>query len=432
MKWSFLALALCLALHVLSAYGLGSDTHFVSSLPGVGDVSDLNIRAGHIAFDADNDSKAFYLMSDMSQDAKSPFVIWLNGGPGASSMLGAFTENGPLTFSGDGKLERSETSWSKKACVVWIDQPVTVGYSTTSGPVPKTREEQTHKLLMIVTQFYKMYPSLLSRELFIFGESYGGTYVPYLAEAITDAMSIDQFPKVNFGGIAIGDGWFHPIRQVPSYPQYAYGTGLIDRNQYTKSMDWVSEFNHQLRVSNMTAASAAINDLQTYILDKAGKVSIDNILSDSIFEYIMVLIQLGKYLNQPEVQDALHVPGVHFNSLSDDVSTAMAGEQPKSSLFKYEALFAKQLPIVFYTGNMDMNCNHLGVSEALADMSIGSAIEAAERKVWHVGDDKGAAGYYKCYQNLSNIVVRSAGHERSEDTRLNSSHIPLSRMPSSA
>ena len=32
----------------------------------------------------------------------------------------------------------------------------------------------------------------------------------------------DQFPKVNFGGIAIGDGWFHPIRQVPSYPQYAW------------------------------------------------------------------------------------------------------------------------------------------------------------------------------------------------------------------
>ena len=63
---------------------------------------------------------------ESQRDPKSdPLVLWLNGGPGCSSMDGLLTEHGPFRVSSDGKsINNNPWSWNKvngiRICVYGI------------------------------------------------------------------------------------------------------------------------------------------------------------------------------------------------------------------------------------------------------------------------------------------------------------------------
>lgn len=43
-----------------------------------------------------------------------PVILWLNGGPGCSSLTGAMIENGPFVFIGGTPIfEENEYSWAR-------------------------------------------------------------------------------------------------------------------------------------------------------------------------------------------------------------------------------------------------------------------------------------------------------------------------------
>jgi carboxypeptidase C (cathepsin A) len=41
----------------------------------------------------------------------APLTVWINGGPGSSSMIGLFEEIGPCRISEDGELQYQEYAW---------------------------------------------------------------------------------------------------------------------------------------------------------------------------------------------------------------------------------------------------------------------------------------------------------------------------------
>jgi vitellogenic carboxypeptidase-like protein len=56
-------------------------------------------------------------------------VLWLQGGPGATSLYGLFTENGPLVVETNQTLSTRQYSWSKTHNLIFIDNPVGTGLS---------------------------------------------------------------------------------------------------------------------------------------------------------------------------------------------------------------------------------------------------------------------------------------------------------------
>ena len=46
----------------------------------------------------------YWLVLSEGNPKSDPLVLWLNGGPGASSLLGLFTELGPLLTNDDSTL----------------------------------------------------------------------------------------------------------------------------------------------------------------------------------------------------------------------------------------------------------------------------------------------------------------------------------------
>ncbi|KAJ3553261.1 hypothetical protein NPX13_g10925 [Xylaria arbuscula] len=72
----------------------------------------------------------FWFFEARNDPANAPLSIWLNGGPGSSSLLGMFAENGPCYINPDSNSTRlSEWSWNNEVNMLYIEQPVQVGFS---------------------------------------------------------------------------------------------------------------------------------------------------------------------------------------------------------------------------------------------------------------------------------------------------------------
>jgi len=139
-----------------------------------------------------------------------------------SSLDGFLYEHGPYrvgvrsTISADGTtydeayLTEFEHSWAYLGNMLYIEAPVGVGFSYSSA---ETEEEKVSDYqcnddttandnLEALKSWFARFPQYASNDLYITGESYGGIYVPTLAEAI---LNDSDFPA-SLKGIAVGNG----------------------------------------------------------------------------------------------------------------------------------------------------------------------------------------------------------------------------------
>lgn len=122
----------------------------------------------------------------------------------------------------------NEISWNNKANLVYIDQPIGTGYSKGSiFNMPRNEQKVREHFGKFITEFYKLYPELKGRDLYVTGESYAGHYIPFIADYLTTEFSFKE-NGINLVGIAIGNGWVDPVSQYSGYSSFAYNNKLVN------------------------------------------------------------------------------------------------------------------------------------------------------------------------------------------------------------
>lgn len=145
-------------------------------------------------------------------------------------MDGVFLENGPFRFKGE-NLVLNEYGWHQNAHVVYLDQPNGVGYSM--GP-PTTSFEQLIKLFIgFLIKFYELFPELRMAELYIGGESFAASWIPYAAREIISRNEIKH--EFNLKGIMLGNGWFDPVNQYPAMLEFSKHLNIVSEEYLQKS-----------------------------------------------------------------------------------------------------------------------------------------------------------------------------------------------------
>jgi carboxypeptidase D len=112
-------------------------------------------------------------------------TIWLNGGPGCSSLEGFFQENGRIIWrEGEEKPSINPYTWTNLTNVLWVEQPVGTGFS--QGNITATSQEDTAQdFLGFFKNFQKTF-GIQDYQIYVTGESYAGRYVPFISAAMLD------------------------------------------------------------------------------------------------------------------------------------------------------------------------------------------------------------------------------------------------------
>jgi len=383
--------------------------------------TEVESYSGFLNVDKVNNGNMFFWFFPAESDRENaPLVIWLQGGPGGSSMFGLLKLHGPILTTADENdvltgVAANPDSWGKKHNMLYIDNPVGAGFSF-SDKMPTTQQEITENLYEFMQQWLTLFPMYQPNPFYPFGESYAGKYVPSLTKYIHEMNEADNEKiKINLAGMGIGDGWMSP-QHNGRYANFLYQVGLIDGNQRDIALDMEADAQTLIDDGQYTAAWQSWNVEFDYVLTNMG---CDYYYNIALCDFDPKEDNYEDFCNLESTRQAIHVGNMPFPN-PGNVYGSMIGVFMETQMHDIEFVLDQGYKTLIYDGNFDIICNHSGVLDMLADLQwIGkSAYDKAGRSVYthHASGD--VVGYLTSAESLRVLVVRNAGHM-----------VPLSQPP---
>ncbi|KAL0872887.1 hypothetical protein Bca101_022592 [Brassica carinata] len=355
----------------------------VSKLPG----QNFNVNFAHYSGFVTTNEKLgralFYWLFEAAEDpASKPLVLWLNGGPGCSSVgFGEAEEIGPFHIKSDGKtLYLNQYSWN-----------------------------QAQDSLTFLLKWVERYPEYKGREFYIVGESYAGHYIPQLSQAIVRHNQASGENTINLKGYMVGNGLMDDLQDRLGLFQYIWTLGFISDQTYAllKLQCGPEPFIH---------SSDACND----VLETADK-EIGNIDHYSVFTPACVasasqarmLLKRRRPVSDHELRPYFDSLGFQVNSRVSEAYDPCTEKHSKVYFNLPDVQKALHVPPQVAPSKWD-TCN--GDADAVVPVtSTRYSIDALNLSTsspygpWYIDGQVG--GWTQQYAGLNFVTVRGAGHE---------------------
>jgi len=367
--------------------------------------------SGFINVDVKLNANLFYYFEKSQNDPSTdPVLLWLQGGPGCSSLFGLFIENGPQIIQPDGSFKSNPWSWTTNASVIWIDSPVGTGFSFVDNDDYATDEKTIANDLYnaLVTFFWKLHPELATNNFYIFGESYAGKYIPWLGSTILQ-NNANATHKINLKGLGIGNGWVNPYYQTGSYGPFLYRHALINDVELEAAALAYETYKGLIDIGSYVPATAVANLLLETLMLEAGVNDPYDIRQPSDPTDPLSNL-LETYLNLDSTRKKLNAGTQTWQGCADGPYIALGSDEERSAEDLVPAILT-QIPIMLYNGNDDLICNMDGTTtwvEAL-NWPYQQQFNNAQNQTWSI-PGFGTAGSYKSVSTLTHVIVNGAGH----------------------
>ncbi|PWZ39536.1 Serine carboxypeptidase-like 45 [Zea mays] len=406
----------------------------ISALPGQPPVGFAQY-SGYIPVDAAGKRSLFYYFAEAEADpAAKPLVLWLNGGPGCSSVgVGAFSENGPFRPSGNA-LTRNEYSWNKEANMLYLESPAGVGFSYSTDPAfyEGVGDSMTARdNLKFLQGWFARFPQYKGRDLYITGESYAGHYVPQLAQRMVEFNKKEKL--FNLKGIALGNPVLEFSTDFNSRAEFFWSHGLISDSTYnifTTVCNYSRYVSEYYRGSLSTACDRVMSQVAretSRFVDKYD-VTLDVCISSVLMQSQVLVPQQGsreldvcvedetmRYLNRKDVQQAMHarLDGVQrWTVCSSSVLEYKQLDLQIPTVNTVGALVKAGIPALVYSGDQDSVIPLTGSRTLVGRLAARLRLNAtAPYRAWFQGKQVG--GWTQVFGGgaLSFATVRGASHE---------------------
>ncbi len=352
----------------------------------------------------------FWFFPAQSGDTNAPLLVWLQGGPGATSLFGLFTELGPIMVDKEKKLYPRDITWNSKYHLLFIDQPVGSGYSFTKSDdgYVRNEDEVARDLYSMLLQFFEIYHEYASSPFYATGESYAGKFVPAIVYKIHVENPQAKF-KINLKGMAMGDSFTDPYNQW-DYGPVMYQIGLIDESQLEYVNLQTQLARRAIELEQWSIANDICDNLfEIFYHNATGLYDIANYLltiEPEAFYYFV------PWVIESENRHKIHVGNLTFND-GNKVSDVLGDDIMQSIVGKLAVIANNNYKILIYNGLLDViNAPSIAMNWIEKfQWKYAEEFRDAERKIWKVkDDDKEVAGYIKQTHSFFVAWVRNAGH----------------------
>ncbi|GMJ04889.1 serine carboxypeptidase-like 45 [Hibiscus trionum] len=434
LSWKTMAIALVVLLELCFVIKIESSlADRIVRLPGQPSNLSFQHFSGYVTVDYKKKKSLFYYFVEAETDpASKPLVLWLNGGPGCSSLgVGAFSETGPFRPNGD-VLVRNYHSWNKEANMLYLETPIGVGfsYATNSSSYVAVDDETTARdNLVFVRNWYKKFPDYRHRDLYITGESYAGHYIPQLAQLMVEFNKKQNL--FNLKGIALGNPVLEFATDFNSRAEYFWSHGLISDSTY-KMFTSVCNYSRYVSEYYRDSVSSSCSEVMSQVSREISKfvdkydvtldVCISPVLSQSmainpqqVSERVDVCVEdkVVNYLNRKDVQKALHarLVGVRTWTVCSSILDYQVLNLEIPTISIVGSLIKAGIPVLVYSGDQDSVIPLTGSRSLVSRLAKELGLETTvPYRVWFEGKQVG--GWTQVYGSiLSFATIRGAAHE---------------------
>ncbi|KAA1073215.1 hypothetical protein PGT21_004134 [Puccinia graminis f. sp. tritici] len=374
----------------------------------------------------------FWFLEARRNPDQSPLILWLNGGPGSSSMIGLFQENGPCKIKLDSSgFDANGESWNENANMIYIDQPVGTGYSYGTRTAKTTLEAMID--LYEALQLFLAHPlfaKFVGRQFGVWTESYGGHYAPVLVDHILEMNFQLESSKqpgrvpIPIKSLGIGNGLTNPLVQYLSYITYAqsnpYNQSMVPKDFIqTASTDFSTPATgcHDLiKTCQSSLKAASCRQAQSFcnrkILSRlAGDRDVYDVRQPSTNPYPP---DLAPILNDVKFKSMIGVsPTLNWTESNEDVYTDFfsTGDWMLDSSKQLERIIDSGVRTLLYAGDADYIVNYQGVEALVTSLNTSASKGFANDNFTDWVVDGEVAGACKSAGVLSYLRVFEAGHE---------------------
>ncbi|XP_027171543.1 serine carboxypeptidase II-3-like [Coffea eugenioides] len=381
----------------------------ITALPGEPKGVNFDQYSGYVTVDPKAGRSLFYYFAESQNSSTKPLVLWLNGGPGASSFgIGAMTELGPFQVSKGGKtLWENPCAWNNGKNSYFSPAGVGFSYSNTSSDYITGDTKTAADSYTILVNWLERFPEYKTRDFFITGESYAGRYVPQLAQLILHNNKITNQTVINLKGIAESSITDIETQNWATYDYYRTHALISDEihQGIVSSCNFSSADACQTYKSQAHSAKGHVDDNDIY----APLCSSSSNTPPSINDYDPCSDNyVYTYLNTPAVQKSLHanttrIPGPWKNyngyighNWDDETDTVLP---------VIKELTSSGVSVWLYSGDIDSVCFVTTTRYALNKLRL------SVKTPWYAWYTQGEVdGYAVEYENLTFVIVRGAGH----------------------
>ncbi|KAJ7039865.1 carboxypeptidase C [Mycena alexandri] len=393
----------------------------------------------------------FWFFESRSSPSTDPLVLWMNGGPGDSSANGLLFELGPCSIADEGRTTAfNPHSWTNNANVIFLDQPVDVGFSYADpGASVKGCAEAAKDVYAFLQLFLERFPEYSKLPFHVAGESFGGIYVPNVASVIwreNQALALSPNPrskKIELASVILANGITDPYIQIPSIVDYVCDGpySIYDDPQgpeCTKLRSSVSTCKLLIRICNLYTTELSCGHASRYCRSRLFEPTMKSDLNwydlrkkcnaaDRPEHCYRRTPWVETWMNNPKVKAALGVdPERSFQSFNMDMNRDfnMRGEGVHNAAKLLPELINGGVRLLVYAGKADMMANYMGNERWVESLEtkFKSQFAAAEGKPWSVPGAKEIAGQVRSAGggegtggNVTFVVVFEAGHMVAHD-----------------
>ena len=402
----------------------------VLEMPGLSYEPAFNQFSGYIQLSGTEKQIHYWLVEAEIPDA--PLVFWTNGGPGCSGLIGFMTEQGPFRPDEAGLIQPNEYAWNKVANMVFLEQPVGVGFSYSNNKDDyKIGDDQAAKdNLATIRGFLTRFPQFAESPLYITSESYGGHYMPTLANEIIHYNDATESGKLNFKGFAVGNPYTDYYSGVGAEMETYWGKQLLPKPSWDKyvangCLTVEQQLNNSVCTYMILDFMKKVGNLNPYALDypvclSSQQRAMHTFLhgSERVASYEPCEDEFSaNYLNDPAVKKAIHVlDDIEWVECSHTTKYQMADKMLPMEKYYRTILNSKTHPdlrVLVYSGDDDSVCGTIGTQKWIYD--LGFPVDNLWT-TWVV--DGQTAGYSTTFKTpfgkesrFAFMTVHGAGHE---------------------